>query len=309
MVGFQAVSVLPVLAGTAGVGDIIKCSDFSSVYYLAEDGNRYAFPNENIYRSWYTDFSEVKTVSCSDLASLRLVGLVPYREGLRLIKITSAPTVYAVEPEGYLRALKDETQAALLYGEDWNALVDDLPDVFFGTYEVGKPLSDGEIPEGFLVSDAEENIFRIGTDGKALEIDSLFTFGQGETLQGAAQSLDVLEARLEKTLELIRVVGMPDGDTQTELDALIEVIPFDEKEGENVVPTSFDEIETEEEENEPAEEDTQNKDEESVTSSNDEVEDLLSDLDELVKEAEDSVNDLEQLSEQNQTLEEEETSV
>ena len=58
----------------ASSGDLVKCDDFSAVYYLAEDGQRYVFPNEHIYFSWYPDFHDVKTISCDDLATIPLGG-------------------------------------------------------------------------------------------------------------------------------------------------------------------------------------------------------------------------------------------
>lgn len=42
----------------AGADDLVKCPDFPAVYYVGDDGARYVFPNENIYFSWYPDFSD-----------------------------------------------------------------------------------------------------------------------------------------------------------------------------------------------------------------------------------------------------------
>ncbi|HLD18343.1 MAG TPA: hypothetical protein VJB99_04765 [Patescibacteria group bacterium] len=284
--------VPPAVAGTVGTGDLIKCPDFSSVYYLADDGNRYAFPNEKIFQSWYEDFSSVKTIACSDLASLRLAGIVRYREGVRLVKIQSNPMVYAVESDGKLRPLKDERQAILLYGENWKTVVDDLPETFFSKYVVGEMLAEGEIPEGLLSFDFEEKVFRMGADGEALEIDALFVSGQGKTLKKAAQSLVALQDRLGKIVALERVVGTPNDVVQAELDALTEVIFFDGNM--ESVHVSFEELETETPPTEIIS---------SPAVSGMETTDLLSDLNGLADEAQEASTDLENLSEHNEPLE------
>ncbi|NBS41947.1 hypothetical protein EBS80_04815, partial [bacterium] len=64
------------IAPTATAGDLVKCPDFSSVYYLAADGQRYVYPNERIFYSWNGGFDGVVDISCDDLAALPLGGAV-----------------------------------------------------------------------------------------------------------------------------------------------------------------------------------------------------------------------------------------
>lgn len=137
--------------GRVTARSLIKCPDFSSVYYVADDGKRYAFPNENTYRTWYTDYSEVETVSCEGLAEFELGGVVTYQAGTRMLKIQSNPTVYAVTGQGVLQAIPDEDTARMLYGDDWAQYVDDLSDAFWPTYTVGEPLDMMEIPDGIRI--------------------------------------------------------------------------------------------------------------------------------------------------------------
>jgi len=47
----MSVVVVPGAGATASAGDLIKMSGLSSVYYLAADGKRYVFPNEQTYFS------------------------------------------------------------------------------------------------------------------------------------------------------------------------------------------------------------------------------------------------------------------
>ncbi len=139
--------------GTNARGLLVKGS-LPAVYYIADDGNRYVFPNEKIYFSWYEDFSEVSEISDQELAEYPIGGNITYRPGTRLIKLTSTPTVYAVEPGGILRPIANETVAKNLYGTSWASRVDDLSDSFFSSYKVGASLSGDFYPEGSLLFDS-----------------------------------------------------------------------------------------------------------------------------------------------------------
>ena len=58
-----------------------------------------------------------------------------------MVKIQTAPNVYAVSANGILHWIKDEATATALYGADWNTHVDDIPDVFFSSYTIGSDIN------------------------------------------------------------------------------------------------------------------------------------------------------------------------
>ncbi len=130
----------PAHASTVSTQTLIKGSS-SAVYYFAENGKRYVFPTESTYFTWYADFSTVQTVSDSDLAEIPIGGNVTYRPGVKLVKITTDPKVYAVASDGTLRWVTSEAVAPALYGADWNTKVDDIPDAFFVNYTVGADIN------------------------------------------------------------------------------------------------------------------------------------------------------------------------
>ena len=131
----------PVSAATALEPDtVIKGLSHSTLYYYATDGKRYAFPNDKVYFSWFTNFNDVVTISDEELAQIPLGGVVHYRPGILLVKIQTDPKVYAVGEKGILRWIKSEILARALYGNDWNILVDDLPASFFAQYLLGSPI-------------------------------------------------------------------------------------------------------------------------------------------------------------------------
>lgn len=123
-------------AATISSGTLIKASG-SAVYYYADNGRRYVFPTERTYLTWYADFSGVQRISDSELAAILIGGNVTYRPGVRLVKVTTDPRVYAVDINGTLRWITSESVAVDLYGPDWNRQIDDLPDPFFINYTVG----------------------------------------------------------------------------------------------------------------------------------------------------------------------------
>lgn len=136
--------VLPsvVSAETSYIGEVIKSTTSDTLYYVAADGKRYVFPNEKTYKSWFSDFSDVQTLSDEQLAAIPLGGSINYRPGVIMIKVDTDPKVYAVSKGGILRWVKSEGRAKKLFGENWNKLIDDLPAGFFASYKMGDAIED-----------------------------------------------------------------------------------------------------------------------------------------------------------------------
>lgn len=135
-IGIMALLVSRTQASVAP-GSLVKNTSLSSVYYYSTDGNRYAFPNENIFFSWYDNFDDVQTVTDRVLAEMPLAGNVTYRPGVRLVKLMTNPKVYVVDAGGTLRWVTSESLASALYGSSWSTFVDDLSDAFWPHYTVG----------------------------------------------------------------------------------------------------------------------------------------------------------------------------
>ena len=91
---------VPSQASAAEYGDLIMGETLSTVYYYGSDGQRYSFPNEKTYFSWFEDFDGVVEISDEDLADITLVGNIVYRPGSRWVKITSDEKTYAVAADG-----------------------------------------------------------------------------------------------------------------------------------------------------------------------------------------------------------------
>lgn len=139
---------MPLGVSAAASGDLIKITCTGSntevctaVYYLGANGKRYVFPNEKSYKTWYADFSTVKSISQTEMESYTIGGNVTYKPGVKMVKITTDPKVYAVAANGTLKWVKTEALATTLYGATWNKQIDDVPDAFFVNYTVGTEIA------------------------------------------------------------------------------------------------------------------------------------------------------------------------
>jgi hypothetical protein len=149
-------------------GDLIKASGAAVYYYDADEGERWVFPNEKTYKTWFADFKNVKKISDAELADISIAGNIVYRGGTRLVKIDTDPKVYAVEPGGMLRWVTSEEIAIALWGADWAKRVDDVADAFFTNYDVDEdnPVEDEVHPTGSLVKESgSADVYYVDMDG------------------------------------------------------------------------------------------------------------------------------------------------
>jgi plastocyanin len=142
-------------------GDLIRGQSFTAVYYYGADGFRYVFPSDKVYFTWYKDFSTVKWVSDDDLTKIQIGGNVTYRPGVKMLKINSDPTVYAVSKNSTLRPIGSEMVAIDIYGKLWNKMIDDVPDAFFGNYQIGSKI---EFPSQYSIASEKVEVTTVNED-------------------------------------------------------------------------------------------------------------------------------------------------
>lgn len=121
--------------------NLVKSTTLPAVYYKGNNGKRYVFSDQNVFYSWFDNFSGITTISPSQMAEMTIGGNVTYRPGTTLVKITSDPKVYAVDAQGTLRWISSESVAKSLYGLDWAKKVKDIPDYLFTNYTIGSPIN------------------------------------------------------------------------------------------------------------------------------------------------------------------------
>jgi hypothetical protein len=138
------------------VGTLVKIDGLSTVYFIDNDNRRHAFPSDNVYFSWFSDFSNVKTISAETLAAIPLGSNVTMRPGTWLVKIQSDLKTYAVEPYGIIRWVKTEEIASALYGSEWNKRIVDIDPAFFVNYQLGPDVSLAIHPNGSVIKYAND---------------------------------------------------------------------------------------------------------------------------------------------------------
>ena len=137
--------------GWAYPGDLIKCPEYTTVYFYGFGQDRHFFPTESIFMTWQYDFSEVKIVALKDLVTLRLESNIKVRPGNILVKAVTHPDVFAVGANSDLYRIPSEAVAEELYGEDWRSKIIDIPVVFWGDYDFVGELNGDFYPDGTLI--------------------------------------------------------------------------------------------------------------------------------------------------------------
>ncbi len=209
----QALSTLPY------ANSLVKMDGNPTVYWVATNGKRYVFPNPRTFYSWFSaaDLASVITLSPQQLGSISIGGNVTYRPGVRLIKVTTDPKVYAVARYGVLRWITSEALAVQLYGQNWAQQVDDVPDEFFTNYRVGDAVytaSQFNVQyEMGLARSPSDNIPATGSDPYPPQNPPLSGYvnfsvantsvGLGDTVSFSANALNVGELAQNMTISII----------------------------------------------------------------------------------------------------------
>ncbi len=140
----------PTIASAAAEGDVIKVTctaeaaiddSCRAVYYLGLDGERHAFPNEDVYLSWYENFDNVIDIDEAEMNDLALGKNVTLKPGVKVVKFQTDDAIYAVAEGGVLRHYLTPSLVAVDYGDDWaerDFVV--MPDTFFNDYQVGEEI-------------------------------------------------------------------------------------------------------------------------------------------------------------------------
>ncbi|MFH2063508.1 MAG: hypothetical protein ABIJ46_05170, partial [bacterium] len=193
-VGLAAL-VAPLTANAAASGDLVRGS-LPAVYYVGSNGKRYVFPNEKTYKTWYSDFSGVQTVTDAELAAMPIGGNVTYKPGVKMIKIQTDPKVYAVDANGTLRWVASEAIATALYGASWNQMIEDVPDAFFVNYTIGADVNGSAdfTPSSVSAAATSINVDKnLGSSSSNVSVRANAAMPVGATLPKGATGVNMLK--------------------------------------------------------------------------------------------------------------------
>ncbi|MBT3230604.1 Ig-like domain-containing protein [Candidatus Uhrbacteria bacterium] len=132
------------------VGDYIRSSYFSTVYYLDTDTEtneivRRPFMDAQTFFTYQDNFDNVKTVTDATLTTITLGYPMLPNPGVVLIKIQSDPKVYAIDSDGTtIRWIASEEVANTLYGDDWSQYIIDIEATFFPRFTQGGDVDEAD---------------------------------------------------------------------------------------------------------------------------------------------------------------------
>lgn len=183
-----AAALVPLVAQAAecpslSAGAVVKVASSSSVFLINSDLKRMYFPNAEVYKTWFKDYSNVQTITptCLENYPTFLGNGVNYRPGSRLVKSVVTPSVYAVGANNTRHKIASEAVAKELYGANWASVVRDVADVFMGNLADGAELASAKPHEGMLVKKASSADVYLVTGGKLVKVDgALSTQASGD---------------------------------------------------------------------------------------------------------------------------------
>lgn len=119
----------------------VKKGEGGFIYYYAVDNKRYVFPTNEVFSSWFGDYSqeEVRFEDLETMYQTALGGNVTFRPGT-LIKSLTIPKTFIVVKNGKIRPFADESLIEETFGSFWQDKVYALPDYYFSQYEEGEPI-------------------------------------------------------------------------------------------------------------------------------------------------------------------------
>jgi len=115
-------------------GTVFKSPLHTSVYYY-ENGTRRPFVNSAVYYTWFSNFSDVKNLSVSEVEAIKLGNPMPIKAGTKLLKFPLNPKVYEVTEGNTISHVPDEKTATTKFGIGWNKNVIELPEIYYLFYQ------------------------------------------------------------------------------------------------------------------------------------------------------------------------------
>lgn len=118
--------------------EAVKIAD-SSVVYLVDGINRWAFPSEEVFGTWFENWDAVKTVSPMYLTRFRDRGPATYAPGTRM-KAEGDARVYVLGRDGKAHWIVNEETAMSVYGPVWNKGIIQVPMSTMVSYKLGEAI-------------------------------------------------------------------------------------------------------------------------------------------------------------------------
>lgn len=131
-------------------GDFVRGRTFSTVFYMADNGQGGLTARPFIDRQTFFTYSEsfdiIKTIADPQFTLYSIGSPMLPKPGVSLVKIVSSERVYLpiLRDDGRieLRQIDSESLAVTMFGDNWSDYVIDLPPTIWGKFVLGRPLID-----------------------------------------------------------------------------------------------------------------------------------------------------------------------
>ncbi len=123
-----------------GCSVLARAPTVDTVYCIKPNQTRFVFPNAKTFFSWHPSFEKVITASPASLATFTLQKNVTLKPGTLVKSATASPVYVVTDIFGTMRHIPSEAKARELWGPNWAAQVQDIPDEFWTNYTIGAPL-------------------------------------------------------------------------------------------------------------------------------------------------------------------------
>lgn len=123
-------------------GAILREVGSKDLYYYADDGKKYLFPNMVTYRTWFSDVGRVRDISTKEFKAVALgTKIVTARPGVKPVMFIGSDKYFVVATGNILREVKNEEIMKSFYGNSWKKKLGKLPAEDIVNYEIGKFVS------------------------------------------------------------------------------------------------------------------------------------------------------------------------
>jgi hypothetical protein len=158
-------------------------SPSSDVYYMGRDGKRHAFPNADIFKSWFGDDAPVMTVATYQLSRADLGENVTLKPG-SLARISGETPLYVVDLGQVLHEILSKTFLVILQSPPWSDLIYSLSPGLVENYLLAEPILSESEPIPPAIS-------------RPIVIDDLWPVATGVDEAGPVHATRVLDGRVE----------------------------------------------------------------------------------------------------------------
>ncbi|PIR03577.1 MAG: hypothetical protein COV59_05300 [Candidatus Magasanikbacteria bacterium CG11_big_fil_rev_8_21_14_0_20_39_34] len=164
--------------------DVFSPHGSNAVYMLNKNSEMVPFPNDDVYKSWFDDYSIVQDVdpTCITYKSpQRAPFFVDYRSGSRILKRPLSPKLYVIKQGNVLAPVNDGKILENWYGKDWSKLIRDVSDELLTSYERSSDvIEDGKPFDGMYIE--KDGVEYILSQEKLQKIDRKLPLGMKNAL-------------------------------------------------------------------------------------------------------------------------------